>query len=82
VDVIHVAISVVIYTRFTVRLCLICPELVANVLMVDVSAVIEDGDYDWLDRLAIAPRERAGNIINPPEVTGTIRTIVGGLVVY
>jgi hypothetical protein len=81
VDVVYVTVSVVIYAGFSVRLGLIRPELVPNVLMVDVGAVIEDGDYDWPDRFAITPRERAGNIINPPEVTGTIRTIVGGLVV-
>jgi hypothetical protein len=81
VDIVYVTIAVVVYAGFSVRLGLIGPQLVANVLMVDVGAVIEDGDYDWPDRLAIAPRERAGNIINPPEVTGTIRTIVRGCVV-
>jgi hypothetical protein len=77
-DVVYVAISVVVYARFSVRLCLVRPELIANVLMVDIGAVIEDGDYDWLDRPSITPRERACNIINPPEVAGAIRAIVRG----
>jgi hypothetical protein len=49
--------------------------------MVDIGPVIEDGDYDWLDRRSIAPRERACDIVDPPEVTRAIRAIVGGLVV-
>jgi len=80
-DIVYVAISVVVYARSSVRLCFVRPELIANVLMVDIGPVIEDGDYDWLDRRSIAPRERACDIINPPEVTGAIRAIVGGLVV-
>jgi hypothetical protein len=80
-DVVYVAVSIVVYARFSVRLCFVRPELIANVLMVDIGPVIEDGDCDWLDRRSTTPRERACNIINPPEVTGPIRAIVRGCVV-
>jgi len=76
VDVVYVPIAVVIYARFSVGLCLVGPELIANVLVVGVGAVIEHGNYDWPDHLALTPREGASNIINPPEVTRAIRAVV------
>jgi hypothetical protein len=81
VDVVYVTISVVIYAGFPVCLGFIGPEPVANILVVGVGAVIEDGNDDWFDHFAVLPRQRAGNVVNPPEVTGSIRAIVGGRVV-
>jgi hypothetical protein len=81
VDVVYITVPIVIYARFSARLWFIGPELIAYVLMVDVGAVIENGNDDRPDHLAISPRERACDIINPPEVTGAIRAIVGGRVV-
>jgi hypothetical protein len=75
-DVVYVTIAVVIYARFSVRLGLISPELIANVLVVNVGAIIEDSDDDRPDRLAITPRERACYIVNPPEVASAIRAVV------
>jgi hypothetical protein len=76
VDVVYVSVAVVIYIGFSVCLCLVGPELIANVLMVREGTVIEHGNDDWPDHLAMGPREGASNIINPPEVTDAIRAIV------
>jgi len=81
VDIVYVAIPVVVYSRFSVRLCFVGPELIADVLMVNERAVIEYGNDNWLDHLVISPRERTGYVINPPEVTGTIGAIVSVRVV-
>jgi hypothetical protein len=81
VDIVYVAVPVVVYARLSVRLRLVGPELITYVFMVDVGAVVEYGNDDWLDHLAISPRERAGNVINPPKVAGAIRAVVSGSVV-
>jgi hypothetical protein len=81
VDVVYITVPIVIYARFSARLWFIGPELIAYVLMVNERAVVEYGNDNWLDHLAISPRERAGNVINPPEVTGAIGAIVSVRVV-
>ena len=49
-EVVDITIPVVIDPRLAVGLRLVGPELVTQVLMIDISAIIENSDYDGLDR--------------------------------
>jgi hypothetical protein len=57
VEVVDITIPVVIDPRFALGLRLIGPELVTQVLVIDVSAIIENSDYDGLDRPVVTPGE-------------------------
>jgi hypothetical protein len=57
VQVVDITIAVIIGARFAVRLGLIGPELMAQIFMIDKSAIIEYSDYDGLDRPVVTPGE-------------------------
>ena len=55
VNVVYITVAIIVDTRFAVRLGLVGPELVAQILVIDKSAIIEYGDYDRLDRPVVIP---------------------------
>jgi hypothetical protein len=57
VEVVDITIPIVIDPRLAVGLRLVGPELVTQVLMIDISAIIENSDYDGLDRPVVTPGE-------------------------
>src|SRR6185437_17161646 len=77
VDVVYVAVTVVIDTGSAVELGLVRPQLVPQVLMIDVGAVVEDRDDDrFLDGPG-GPLQRPRNRVDPPEVAGAIGAVIG-----
>jgi hypothetical protein len=57
VQVVDITIAVIIGAGFAVRLGLIGPELMAQVFVIDKSAIIEYSDYHGLDRPVVIPGE-------------------------
>jgi len=57
VNIVYITVAVIVGTRFAVRLGFVGPELIAQILVIDKSAIIEYGDYDRLDRPVVIPSQ-------------------------
>ncbi len=76
VHVVDITIAVVVDARLAVRFALVRPQLVAQVGVRDVGPVVEQRDGDRLARRALAPDERAGDVVHPPFVTVPVAAVV------
>jgi hypothetical protein len=81
VEIVDIAITIVVNTGASVCLRVVGPELAAEFFVLHVSAIIEHGDNDrWaviLAKTLVSPSERAGYVVNPPQIAGAIGAIVG-----
>src|SRR5262249_17330894 len=82
VEIVNVPVTIIVHTRLAFQFSLVGPELVTKVFVVDIGAIIEYRDDDRLGGLAVAPGERAGDIINPPEIAGAITAVVRRRIVH
>jgi len=76
-QVVNVAVTVVVYAMFPVRFDFVRPELIAQVDVIDPSAVIEDRHGNGLGKLVFPPSQGTCDVINPPKIAGTVGAIVG-----
>jgi hypothetical protein len=57
VDVVYITVAIIVGTRLTVCFSFVGPKLIAQILVVNEGAIVEDSDYDRFDRPVVMPGE-------------------------